>query len=90
MSTLYPVRHGQACFSTDDYDRLSELGRLQARRTGEHFRRIGINLDSVYSGSPKRQRGTAAVVTAEQRRSIDPVVDVRFNEIKNGEQFTRE
>ena len=34
MSVLYLVRHGQASFGTDDYDRLSDLGKAQSRTTG--------------------------------------------------------
>ncbi len=30
MGTLYLVRHGQASFGADDYDRLSGLGRQDA------------------------------------------------------------
>ena len=59
MATIYLVRHGQASFGTDDYDRLSELGVRQAERVGEYFRDHGIVLDSVYCGSLKRQRHTA-------------------------------
>ena len=31
MAQFYLVRHGQASFGTDNYDRLSELGHQQAR-----------------------------------------------------------
>ncbi len=34
MGLLLLVRHGQASFGTDDYDRLSELGHEQARQLG--------------------------------------------------------
>ncbi|MEM6817261.1 MAG: histidine phosphatase family protein [Pseudomonadota bacterium] len=68
MSTLYVVRHGQARFLTDDYDRLSETGHEQARLVGEHFVRERIQPTHVWSGTLKRQRDTAsgalAVLTA--------------------------
>jgi broad specificity phosphatase PhoE len=62
MGTLYLVRHGQASFGEDDYDRLSPLGHRQARRLGEYLRerfaREGIAIDTVLMGSLKRHRET--------------------------------
>jgi len=37
MSLVYLVRHAQASFGAQDYDRLSELGRQQARWLGGYF-----------------------------------------------------
>ena len=37
------VRHGQAAFGTDHYDRLSERGRQQARWLGEHLAALGVS-----------------------------------------------
>jgi broad specificity phosphatase PhoE len=62
MGTLYLVRHGQASFGEDDYDRLSPLGHQQARRLGEYlrqrFEREGVQIDSVLMGSLTRHRET--------------------------------
>ena len=41
------VRHAQASFGTDDYDRLSELGHRQAGWLGEYFRYRGLTFDQV-------------------------------------------
>ncbi|MEL7311729.1 MAG: histidine phosphatase family protein [Pseudomonadota bacterium] len=60
MSTLYLVRHGQARFLTDDYDRLSEVGHEQAKLVGEHFVKEDIVPSHVWHGTLKRQRDTAA------------------------------
>ncbi|TGD74132.1 histidine phosphatase family protein [Mangrovimicrobium sediminis] len=87
MSTLYLIRHGQASFGTEDYDRLSPLGRLQASRTGEYLRRSGIQLDAAYSGELRRQRETCELALAELGGSVPVTVDARFNEIRNDEQF---
>jgi broad specificity phosphatase PhoE len=54
MGTLYLVRHGQASFGSDDYDRLSELGARQCERLGEYFRAKGIAFDGVITGTLKR------------------------------------
>jgi len=56
------VRHGQAAFLTDDYDRLTELGRLQARALGEHWKKQHKSLDILFSGPRLRQRQTAEIV----------------------------
>ena len=64
MSLLYLVRHGQASFFAEDYDRLSPLGELQARRLGEFFAARGVRFDATYSGPAVRQRGTAEIIVA--------------------------
>jgi broad specificity phosphatase PhoE len=56
MSTLYLVRHGQASFGTDDYDRLSATGREQIRLLGEYFAERGERIDRIYTGHLQRQR----------------------------------
>ena len=59
MSTLYLVRHGQASFFSDDYDRLSDIGRQQARRLGQYWIARRVVFDRVYTGPRKRQIDTA-------------------------------
>jgi len=56
MGTLYLVRHGQASFGSDDYDRLSELGARQCERLGDYFRGKGLRFDAVITGTLKRHR----------------------------------
>jgi len=62
VSTLLLVRHGQARFLSEDYDRLSELGETQARALADFWLRRGIRPTSVYSGTLQRQQRTAEVV----------------------------
>lgn len=62
MGTLLLIRHGQAnSAATDDasYDRLSDLGRRQARRLGAWLRAHEAPFDHVETGTLARQRGTA-------------------------------
>lgn len=59
MSELFLVRHAQASFGTDDYDRLSELGHRQAGWLGEYFRYRGLCFDQVVCGNMTRHRQTA-------------------------------
>ncbi|HEX6017122.1 MAG TPA: histidine phosphatase family protein [Burkholderiaceae bacterium] len=62
MGTLYLVRHGQASFGSDDYDRLSDLGARQCERLGEYFRARGIAFDGVITGTLKRHTQSAAAL----------------------------
>ena len=59
MGVLYLVRHGQASFGTDDYDRLSDAGHQQARITGAHLASLGVRPTRVIHGSMLRQQQTA-------------------------------
>ena len=56
MGTLHLVRHGQASFGTDDYDRLSDLGHRQCVALGQHFLAKGQRFDAVFMGSLRRHR----------------------------------
>ncbi|MGD9946056.1 MAG: histidine phosphatase family protein [Burkholderiaceae bacterium] len=64
MSMVFLVRHAQASFGTDDYDRLSDLGRQQARWLGEYFAERGLAFRRIAAGSLLRQRQTAQEVAA--------------------------
>jgi len=62
MSLLFLVRHGQASFLTDNYDRLSPLGEKQIRLLGEFWLGQGLALDSICCGTLKRQIDSAEIV----------------------------
>ncbi|MFH1137910.1 MAG: histidine phosphatase family protein [Pseudomonadota bacterium] len=64
MSQIYFIRHGQASFGTDNYDRLSDLGRVQSVIVGDFFAQTKVVFDGVYSGSLERQTETAALALA--------------------------
>jgi broad specificity phosphatase PhoE len=87
MASIYLIRHGQASFGTDDYDRLSDLGGRQAQVLGEYLDQCGIHFDAVYSGELLRQRRTAEIAVGPQS-APSVAVDARFNEINNEEQLT--
>jgi broad specificity phosphatase PhoE len=59
VGTIYLVRHGQAAFGTDHYDRLTDLGVAQARLLGGYFGRRNIHFDAVFTGTLRRQTETA-------------------------------
>ncbi|MCU4298350.1 histidine phosphatase family protein [Brevibacterium permense] len=60
MSVLYLIRHGQASFGTDDYDRLSDLGKEQSRVTGRFLASQRVEPERIIHGEMRRQRETAA------------------------------
>lgn len=87
MATIYVIRHGQASFGADDYDNLSDTGRLQATRLGEYLRDVGVRLDAAYCGQLRRQRDTAELALASQSAAVPLEVDARFDEVRNDEQI---
>ncbi|MCM5569850.1 histidine phosphatase family protein [Burkholderiaceae bacterium FT117] len=64
MALVYFVRHAQASFGSHDYDRLSELGRRQARWLGEWFAEHDIRFRRVLAGTLLRQQDTAREILA--------------------------
>lgn len=62
MGLLTIVRHGQASFLEADYDKLSSLGELQARKLGEYWAARDVRFDHVYYGPARRQCGTGEIV----------------------------
>lgn len=87
MASIYLVRHGQASFGTDDYDRLSDLGHQQAQLLGQYLFTTGVKVDGLYAGSLLRQQQTAeGVMAAFADRGVqlpELVTDPRLNEIDN-------
>lgn len=87
MATLYLIRHGQASFGADDYDKLSELGGRQAEAMGRYLATHDIHLDAAYSGDLLRQRETASLALASQPGEVPHHIDPRFNEVRNDEHL---
>jgi broad specificity phosphatase PhoE len=64
MTLLFLVRHGQASFGAANYDRLSDLGRRQARWLGEYFAGRELKFRRVLTGTLSRQQDTAREILA--------------------------
>ena len=58
MSELYLIRHAQASFGTDDYDKLSNLGHEQSFALGKSLANLGIAPNVWIRGEMRRHRET--------------------------------
>jgi broad specificity phosphatase PhoE len=59
VGVIYVVRHGQAAFGTEHYDRLTDIGFTQARLLGAYLGKRNIRFDAVFTGTLRRQIETA-------------------------------
>ena len=80
VSTLYLIRHGQASFGSDDYDRLSADGRDQVMHLREHLHALEVAPDGLWCGSLRRQFDTAEILAAGS--TLRPRVDAAFDEYR--------
>lgn len=68
MGRLFLVRHAQASFLSQNYDRLSALGETQARLLGEYWAQRHAVFDRVCTGPAIRHRQTAQIAGEAYRR----------------------
>jgi broad specificity phosphatase PhoE len=81
LSNIYLVRHGQAG-TRDAYDRLSDLGRHQAKLLGEYLAGQQLVFSAAYTGSMRRQQETAFEVQAVYQQ-----MEVEFPEVVNKQEW---
>ena len=75
MSVLLLVRHGQASFLSDEYDRLSPLGERQSRLLANDWADRGLVFDHVYVGPRRRHQQTHDAVASVYRERRLPWPD---------------
>jgi broad specificity phosphatase PhoE len=84
MGILFLVRHAQASFLEDNYDKLSALGETQARLLGEYWARRNLVLDRACVGPCVRQQDTLKIVSDAYARAglefPEPLVLPEFDE----------
>lgn len=80
MGTVYLVRHGQASFGADNYDKLSDLGYRQCVRLGEYFRRKGVRFDAALVGTLQRQQESLAGIAEGMQWTPEPLSWPGLNE----------
>jgi broad specificity phosphatase PhoE len=88
MAVLTLVRHGQASYMEEDYDRLSPLGETQARKLGEFWSRQRQEFQRVYCGPARRHVRTCEIVGEVLRGSglawPEPVIVNEVDELDAG------
>jgi broad specificity phosphatase PhoE len=84
MGNLFLVRHAQASFLEQNYDKLSQLGEAQARFLGEYWAGRNIVFDRTCAGPCVRQKDTLKLVSAAYDKVglsfPEPVVLQEFDE----------
>ena len=78
MGNIYVVRHGQAAFGTDHYDRLTEIGFKQGRLLGTHLGARKLKFDAIFTGSMRRQAETAQAIVEGHAEMGTDYVQERF------------
>jgi broad specificity phosphatase PhoE len=78
---IFVVRHGQAAFGTDDYDRLTATGIEQARHLGEYFAKRQVRIDALLMGSLTRHRQTAEALASALRLHAPELLDDAVPEV---------
>ena len=72
MGRLLLIRHAQASFLDQNYDKLSAIGEAQALRLGQYWVRQKMVFDRVCSGPCGRQKDTARIVADVYRDAALP------------------
>lgn len=79
MAQMFMVRHGQASFGEDDYDKLSALGHQQSALLGEYFTQREQHFDLVITGDMLRHKQTAdGILNINSNANV--MTDARWNE----------
>jgi len=93
MGQIVLVRHGQAAFGTDDYDRLTDLGKQQSQLLGEWFAQRGRKIDCAVTGNMRRHRQTAESCLLAMPQALRPkgdwTADAGFDEYDADEVVVR-
>ncbi|AXQ22328.1 histidine phosphatase family protein [Acinetobacter wuhouensis] len=89
MTTIYLVRHGQASFGAESYDKLSPNGELQAKILGQYFDKILKEEPYVVAGSMQRHQQTANFALAECFPEAKIVTDSAWNEFNHQQVFAQ-
>ncbi len=77
------IRHGQASFGAENYDKLSPTGQRQSQILAEHFCKLNMQFDLLYTGSMTRHQETAhAFLSLYKQRSM-PLPPVHQHEAFN-------
>ena len=80
MSEFYIVRHGQASFGADNYDKLSPLGHQQSDWLGEYFAARNLEFSQLWLGEMVRHKETASGICRGLNTQLETVTHTGLNE----------
>ncbi|OOG46016.1 histidine phosphatase family protein [Rhodanobacter sp. C01] len=83
------IRHGQASFSADEYDRLSPLGEEQSRRLGAWLAACGSTPDLIAIGPRERHRRTAELCLEAAGIDREPLMLDGLDEVDHHDLLAR-
>jgi len=93
MGRLLLIRHAQASFLSQNYDKLSELGEKQARLLGEYWAKRNMGFDRAWTGPCVRHKDTARLARDACLQAglqfPEPVVVPEFDEYQGDEVLQR-
>ena len=89
MTTIYLIRHGQASFGAESYDKLSPNGELQAILLGQYFNQILKEAPYVVAGSMQRHQQTATLALAQCFPEVEVETDQAWNEFNHQQVFAQ-
>lgn len=89
MTTIYLVRHGQASFGAESYDKLSPNGELQAQVLGRYFKDILKEAPYVVVGSMHRHQQTANLALTESFPESTIITNAAWNEFNHQQVFAQ-
>ena len=89
MTTIYLVRHGQASFGAESYDKLSPNGEQQAIVLGHYLNDILKEAPYVVAGSMHRHQQTAQLCLNECFPESEIVTNPAWNEFNHQQVFAQ-
>jgi broad specificity phosphatase PhoE len=90
MRELLLIRHGQASFHADDYDRLSTVGEAQSRELGRWLTVSAQRPDLVAIGPRVRHRDTATLCLQAAGVKAEPLLLDGLDEVDHNELLARQ
>ncbi|GAB2534365.1 histidine phosphatase family protein [Rhodanobacter koreensis] len=87
--SLLLIRHGQASFGAEDYDRLSPLGEEQSQLLGSWLATCGSPPDLIAIGPRKRHRRTAELCLEAAGIDLAPLTLDGLDEVDHHELLAR-
>ena len=89
MTTIYFVRHGQASFGAESYDKLSAVGENQAELLGQYFKTLFPEPPVIISGAMQRHQQTANISLHQFMLNHNFDIDACWNEFDHHQVFAK-